>query len=59
MPYTDPSSFVELSDKPATGVEVTSLEGVAKDLITDSVAPSSRKTYWVDHSEFMQFCHCM
>ena len=52
-------SLVELSDKPATGVDITGLEGVAKDLIMNSLAPSSRKAYRVGQSEFMQFCHCM
>ena len=59
MPYTGPIPLVELSDEPATGVDVTGLEGVAKDLIRDSLAPSSRKAYRVGQSEFMQFCHCM
>lgn len=37
-------------------MEVARLEGVAENLITDSLAQSSRRAYRAGHSEFMQFC---
>lgn len=38
-------------------MEVARLEGVAEDLITNSLAPSSRKAYRAGQSQFVQFCH--
>ena len=38
-------------------MEIARLEGVAENLITDSLGPSSCRAYRVGQSEFIQFCH--
>ena len=51
-----PPNSVGVPHQPATGLAVAHLERLAEDLISLSLAASTRRSYEVGQSEFMWFC---
>ena len=48
---------MDFLDKSPAGMEISRLEGVAADLIANSLAPSTQRTYKVGQSEYLDFCN--